>query len=77
MTAGKLTNMKNTVDPMATRAGVEAALLAGRGYTGPEHVIDGKEGLVDVFGHEWDLARIGDVFTGRDQLPWRLFRDIR
>ena len=58
VTAGKLTNMKNTVDPMATRAGVEAALLAGRGYTGPEHVIDGKEGIVDVFGHEWDLARV-------------------
>ncbi|MHC5015562.1 MAG: MmgE/PrpD family protein, partial [Planctomycetota bacterium] len=45
VTAGKLTNMKNTVDPMATRAGVEAALLAERGYSGPEHIIDGKEGL--------------------------------
>ncbi len=50
VTAGKLTNMKNTVDPMATRAGVEAALLAERGYSGPEHVIDGKEGLVHCFG---------------------------
>ncbi|MCK4871151.1 MAG: MmgE/PrpD family protein [Phycisphaerales bacterium] len=49
VTAGKLTNMKNTVDPMATRAGVEAALLAQRGYTGPEHVIDGKEGLLHCF----------------------------
>jgi 2-methylcitrate dehydratase len=60
VTAGKLTNMKNTVDPMATRAGVEAALLAGRGYSGPEHVIDGKEGLTHVFGHEWDLSRLTD-----------------
>lgn len=49
VTAGKLTNMKNTVDPMSTRAGVEAALLAQRGYSGPEHVIDGKEGLVHCF----------------------------
>jgi 2-methylcitrate dehydratase len=49
VTAGKLTNMKNTVDPMATRAGVEAALLAQRGYTGPEHVMDGKEGLFHCF----------------------------
>ena len=49
VTAGKLTNMKNTVDPMATRGGVEAAMLAARGYTGPEHVIDGKEGLVHCF----------------------------
>jgi 2-methylcitrate dehydratase len=60
VTAGKLTNMKNTVDPMATRSGVEAALLAGRGYTGPEHVIDGKEGLTRVFGHDWDLSRLAD-----------------
>ncbi len=51
VTAGRLTNMKNTVDPWATRMGVEAALLARRGYTGPEHMIDGKEGLFAVFGH--------------------------
>jgi 2-methylcitrate dehydratase len=55
VTAGKLTMMKNTVDPMATQSGVLAALLAERGYTGPEHVIDGKEGLVHCFGPEWKL----------------------
>jgi 2-methylcitrate dehydratase len=43
--------MKNTVDPWATRMGVESALLARRGYSGPEHMIDGKEGLYAVFGH--------------------------
>ncbi len=51
VTAGKLTNMKNTVDPWATRMGVESALLAARGYSGPEHIFDGKEGLFQVFGH--------------------------
>ncbi|MCC6951646.1 MAG: MmgE/PrpD family protein, partial [Phycisphaerales bacterium] len=51
VTAGKLTNMKNTVDPWATRMGVESALLAKRGYSGPEHMIDGKEGLYAVFSH--------------------------
>ena len=51
VTAGKLTNMKNTVDPWATRMGVESALLAKLGYSGPEHMIDGKEGLYAVFGH--------------------------
>lgn len=56
VTAGKLTMMKNTVDPMATQAGVLAALLAEKGYTGPEHVIDGKEGLAQVFRPEWKLA---------------------
>lgn len=51
VTAGKLTNMKNTVDPWACRLGVESALLAARGYSGPEHAFDGKEGLFHVFGH--------------------------
>jgi 2-methylcitrate dehydratase len=63
VTAGKLTNMKNTVDPMATRAGIEAALLAERGYSGPEHVIDGKEGLVhcfEKFGGSFHLDRLTD-----------------
>jgi len=55
VTAGKLTMMKNTVDPLATQSGVLAALLAERGYTGPEHVIDGKEGLVNCMGPAWKL----------------------
>lgn len=60
VTAGKLTMMKNTVDPMATQAGVQAALLAEKGYSGPEHVIDGKEGLVHCFGPKWNLDRLTD-----------------
>src|SRR5690606_25022784 len=66
VTAGKLTMMKNTVDPMATQSGVFAALLARRGYTGPEHVIDGKEGLVKVFGPDWNL----DVLTAKLGEDW-------
>jgi 2-methylcitrate dehydratase len=30
-------------------------LLAEKGYSGPEHVIDGKEGLTHVFGPAWNL----------------------
>ena len=60
VTAGKLTMMKNTVDPMATQSGVFAALLAEKGYSGPEHVIDGKEGLTHVFGPEWKLNLLTD-----------------
>src|SRR6266571_5040666 len=40
VTAGKLTNMKNTVDPWAGRMGAESALLAREGFSGPEHIID-------------------------------------
>jgi 2-methylcitrate dehydratase len=60
VTAGKLTMMKNTVDPMATQSGVLAALLAEKGYTGPEHVLDGKEGLTQVFKPDWKLNLLTD-----------------
>ena len=63
--AGKLSMMKNTVDPMATRAGVEAALLAAKGYTGPENVLDGKEGMFHCLGPDWDLEKLtGDLGKG-------------
>ena len=48
-TAGKLTMMKNTVDPMAVQTGVFAALLAQKGYSGTEKVFEGKEGFMDTF----------------------------
>src|SRR6476646_2708644 len=68
VTAGKLTMMKNTVDPLATQSGVLAAMLAEKGYTGPEHVIDGKEGLTHVFKPEWKL----DLLTGGLGDSWRI-----
>jgi 2-methylcitrate dehydratase len=68
VTAGKLTMMKNTVDPLATQSGVLAALLAEKGYTGPEHVIDGKEGLVHCLGPEWRL----DILTEGLGDSWRI-----
>src|SRR5437879_11679421 len=51
VTAGKLTNMKNTVDPWAGRMGAETELLAPDGFPGPEAVSAGKEGLFAVFSH--------------------------
>ncbi|HVO72534.1 MAG TPA: MmgE/PrpD family protein [Ignavibacteriaceae bacterium] len=48
-TSGKLTMMKNTVDPMAVQSGVLAALMAKEGYTGTEAVFEGKEGFMDCF----------------------------
>ena len=70
VTAGKLTMMKNTVDPMATQAGVMAALLAEKRYSGPEHVIDGKEGLVHCMGPEWKL----EILTEGLGESWRIER---
>ncbi|MCD6337030.1 MAG: MmgE/PrpD family protein [Candidatus Marinimicrobia bacterium] len=65
-TAGKLTMMKNTVDPMSTQSGVLAALMAEKGYTGTEAIFEGKEGLMNVFGPDWDvdalIGRLGESF---------------
>ncbi len=53
VTAGTLTMMKNTVDPMATEAGVFAALLAQKGYQGTTPIFEGREGLFDAIGDKW------------------------
>jgi 2-methylcitrate dehydratase len=73
VTAGKLTNMKNTVDPLATRSGVQAALLAKLGYSGPEHSIDGKESFTHCFGkaHTKDGPVQFNMQMLTDNLPTR------
>jgi 2-methylcitrate dehydratase len=53
VTAGTLTMMKNTVDPMATEAGVFAALIAQKGYKGPTSIFEGREGLFEAIGDKW------------------------
>ncbi|MFH0882274.1 MAG: MmgE/PrpD family protein [bacterium] len=68
ITAGHLTMMKNTADPLATQSGVFAAELAARGYEGPEHVIEGKEGLFQAFGPEWR----GEILVEGLGRSWRI-----
>ncbi len=59
--AGHLTNMKNTADPMATEAGVRAALLASTGYSGPVELFEGKEGVFQVVKNvRWNPAAMTD-----------------
>ena len=65
--AGHLTNMKNTADPLASQAGVIAALMAREGYSGPVEVLEGKEGLFEVLNNvEWHpevlLDGLGEQF---------------
>jgi 2-methylcitrate dehydratase len=69
VTAGKLTMMKNTVDPLATQSGVLAALLAEKGYTGPEHVLDGKEGLTHCLGPAWKLEILSEGLGTKWRIP--------
>jgi len=64
--AGQLSMMKNTVDPMAVQSGVLAALMAEKGYTGTRAIFEGKEGLMDILGADWDeealLGGLGESF---------------
>ncbi len=67
-TAGVLTMMKNTVDPMAVQSGVFAALMAKEGFTGTEAVFEGKEGFMDVFGPDWEP----EILTDSLGKSWRI-----
>ena len=65
--ASHLTNMKNAADPLAAEAGVNAAMLAAAGYSGPAEVFEGKEGLFQVLsGVGWNrnafVDRLGEDF---------------
>jgi len=64
--AGQLSMMKNTVDPMAVQSGVIAALMAEKGFTGTRAIFEGKEGLMDILGADWDeealLGGLGKTF---------------
>jgi len=66
VTAGKLTMMKNTVDPLAVQSGVMAALMAQQGYSGTEQIYEGKEGFMQTLGPDWDTDKLvgglGDGF---------------
>jgi 2-methylcitrate dehydratase len=68
VTAGKLTKMKNTVDPMACRSGVEGALLAAKGYEGPEPIFEGREGLGHCISDEWKW----EILTEDLGKSWRI-----
>lgn len=57
--AGHLTNMKNLADPLAVQAGVVAVEMARQGLTGPTHLFEGKEGLLEVIANvEWNLEAV-------------------
>lgn len=70
VTAGTLTMMKNTVDPMATEAGVFAALIAQKGYKGTTPIFEGREGLFEAIGEDWKpevlTEKLGKTFKITD-----------
>lgn len=69
VTAGTLTMMKNTVDPLATQAGVQAALLAKEGYRGTAAVFEGKEGVHHCYPVKWNWEGLFDGLGEKWRLP--------
>ncbi|MDH7603945.1 MAG: MmgE/PrpD family protein [Melioribacter sp.] len=60
--SGKLSMMKNFVDPLAVQSGVMAALLAQKGFTGSELIFEGKEGLMDcLFGWDYENQNVSPI----------------
>lgn len=84
--AGHLSMMKGVADPMAVRNGVWACRLAAAGITGPVEVFEGKEGLMDALGPEWDADVLtaglpgtggepgGPSLEGIPQSDWRIVK---
>jgi len=69
---GALSQWKGLAYPFAASAAVEAALLAGRGITGPRQVFEGNKGFMDAiagpFEIDWeheDLERVRRTFLKR------------
>jgi 2-methylcitrate dehydratase len=69
VTAGTLTMMKNTVDPLATQAGVQAALLAKEGYRGTAAVFEGKEGVQHCYPVKGNWEGLFDGLGKKWRLP--------
>ncbi|WP_159588225.1 MmgE/PrpD family protein [Chelativorans xinjiangense] len=55
---GKLSGMKNLANSMIAQSGVQGALLAERGVTGPLEVLDHRGGLHQVFEPSLGLERL-------------------
>jgi 2-methylcitrate dehydratase len=55
---GALSSVKNMANALVAQSGVQAALLAARGLTGPLEVLDHEGGLRQLFDPELDFARL-------------------
>ncbi|NNK95776.1 MAG: MmgE/PrpD family protein [Desulfobacterales bacterium] len=54
--------------------GVNAALLAQKGFTGPTSVLEGKEGFCRAFSDDYDLQKITRALGGRYEIEDTYFK---
>jgi len=68
--AEEYTMAKNIRFPMMSYAGIMAAMLAQKGFTGPKSIIEGHDGFVEsIMGGEYDVEKLlefKDKFAIRD-----------
>src|SRR5258707_5879560 len=55
---GALSSVKNMANALVAQSGVQAALLAARGLTGPMEVLDHEGGLRQLFDPELDFEQL-------------------
>jgi 2-methylcitrate dehydratase len=55
---GKLSEVKNLANALIAQSGVQTAMLAGRGVTGPLEVLNDRGGLHQVFDPKLDLEQL-------------------
>jgi 2-methylcitrate dehydratase len=63
--SGAISMIKATAEAWVAKAGVEAALLAGYGMTGPLALIEGQNGWADTVAGRIDAAALGAPLGGR------------
>jgi 2-methylcitrate dehydratase len=60
--AEEYTMTKNIRFPTMAQAAIQAVLLAGKGFTGPESIIEGHDGFVEVImGGQYDVDKLLDA----------------
>jgi 2-methylcitrate dehydratase len=66
--SGRIANIKASAEAYTAKTGLEAALLARHGVTGPMAILEGPSGWVRAVAGEAELAAIAAPFAA----PWKL-----
>lgn len=55
---------------LAAQAGIRAALLAGRGFTGPSTILEGRKGFCQAYANEFSLKAITEGLGREFRILW-------
>ena len=66
--SGEVSQIKSTAEAWAGKAGIEAAMLAVAGITGPLHLLEAKNGWADAVAGKLDVQRLTAPVDGHYKL---------